>query len=90
MLQPALQVLCQGRRRAVAAAGLRFEALEADRLQISVNVGTPNTWALEAYTGVFWRGETVSQLWLPWTVLGFAAIAGWWISRRLARRMESV
>jgi ABC-2 type transport system permease protein len=50
---------------------------------------TPNTWALEAYTGVFWRGESLGALWLPWSVLAASAAAGWFAARLLARRMES-
>ena len=49
---------------------------------------TPNTWALEAYTGIFWRGEAVSALWLPWGMLfvvglGSLLIAHWIAERRL-------
>jgi ABC-2 type transport system permease protein len=51
---------------------------------------TPNTWALEAYTAIFWRDEPVSALWLPWAVLAAAAIVGLLVSRRLARRMETI
>ena len=51
---------------------------------------TPNTWALEAYTAIFWRDEPVSELLLPWAVLAAAAIAGLLVSRRLARKMETL
>jgi ABC-2 type transport system permease protein len=49
---------------------------------------TPNTWALEAYTGIFWRDAPIASLLLPWAMLAAAAAAGLWIARRLARRME--
>jgi ABC-2 type transport system permease protein len=51
---------------------------------------TPNTWALEAYTATFWRDEPVSAILLPWSVLLLAAGAGLLLSRRLARRMETL
>jgi ABC-2 type transport system permease protein len=51
---------------------------------------TPNTWALEAYTAIFWRDEPLSALLLPWAVLAAAAIVGLVVSRRLARRMETL
>jgi ABC-2 type transport system permease protein len=51
---------------------------------------TPTTWALEAYTAVFWRGEGLAALALPiGMLLGFAlltvALASW-----LARRSEAI
>ena len=49
---------------------------------------TPNTWALEAYTGIFWRDAPLGSLLLPWAMLAAAAAAGLWIARRLARRLE--
>ena len=49
---------------------------------------TPNTWALEAYTTIFWRGGSVSQLILPWFMLVGAGLGGLWIARRFARRLE--
>ncbi len=51
---------------------------------------TPNTWALEAYTSIFWRGDPASELLLPWAMLAAAAVAGLLIARRLARRLESL
>jgi ABC-2 type transport system permease protein len=51
---------------------------------------TPNTWALEAYTAIFWRDEPMSALVVPWTALTAAAVAGLVVSRRLARRMETL
>jgi ABC-2 type transport system permease protein len=49
---------------------------------------TPNTWALEAYTAIFWRDEPVGALLLPWTMLAVAAAVGLWLAQRLARRLE--
>ncbi len=49
---------------------------------------TPNTWALEAYTGVFWRDEAASELLVPWAALALAAGLGLFTARRLARRLE--
>lgn len=51
---------------------------------------TPNTWAIEAYTAIFWRDEPVSALLLPWVALIAAAMVGLLISRRMARRMETI
>lgn len=50
---------------------------------------TPNTWALEAYSGAFWRGETVMQL-LPLCLAllgvgGLALMAAHGFARRLVR-----
>ncbi len=50
---------------------------------------TPNTWALEAYIGVFWRDETAVDLIVPWAALALAGVAGLFIARRLARRLET-
>jgi ABC-2 type transport system permease protein len=49
---------------------------------------TPNTWALEAYTSIFWRDEGPGVLLLPWAMLAGAAAAGLWLARRAARRLE--
>jgi ABC-2 type transport system permease protein len=49
---------------------------------------TPNTWALEAYTAIFWRDEPVAELLLPWAMLAGAAVIGLWLARRSARRLE--
>jgi ABC-2 type transport system permease protein len=49
---------------------------------------TPNTWALEAYTAIFWRDQPAAKLLVPWMVLAAAAALGLALSRRLARRME--
>ncbi len=49
---------------------------------------TPNTWALEAYTGIFWRDAPVRELLLPWLMLTLVAAAALWLARRMARRLE--
>ncbi|MGE0621438.1 MAG: ABC transporter permease [Pseudomonadales bacterium] len=47
---------------------------------------TPNTWALEAYSGVFWRGEDLIAVALPVALLAGTGIAGWLAARALAHR----
>lgn len=51
---------------------------------------TPNTWALEAYTKVFWRDEPLSSLALPVGLLAGAALISTLIAFRLARRWETI
>lgn len=48
---------------------------------------TPNTWALEAYSGVFWRGAAASELLLPCILLALAGVAGLACARLAVRRM---
>jgi ABC-2 type transport system permease protein len=51
---------------------------------------TPTTWALEAYTAVFWRGEGLGALALPvGMLLGFALLATA-LATHLARRWEAL
>lgn len=47
---------------------------------------TPNTWALEAYSGVFWRGEDLSAVLLPVALLAATGVVGWLAARSLAQR----
>ena len=47
---------------------------------------TPNTWALEAYSGVFWRGEPLTDVLLPIGLLTAVGIVGWLMARTLASR----
>ena len=49
---------------------------------------TPNTWALEAYTAIFWRDETATALLVPWAMLAATAAVGLLLARRAARRLE--
>ncbi len=37
---------------------------------------TPNTWALEAYGAIFWRGDTIDAILLPCAILFAVGIAG--------------
>jgi ABC-2 type transport system permease protein len=47
---------------------------------------TPTTWALEAYTSVFWREEPLAALGRPVALLLATAAAAHLVARRLARR----
>lgn len=47
---------------------------------------TPNTWALEAYSGVFWRGESLAAVMVPVALLAAVGIIGWLAARALAHR----
>lgn len=42
----------------------------------AVGWATPNTWALEAYAAIFWRGETTDAMLIPWAALGVAGLVG--------------
>ncbi|XOV86754.1 MAG: ABC transporter permease [Pseudomonadota bacterium] len=47
---------------------------------------TPNTWALEAYSGILWREDPFSTVLLPTGLLLASGIAGWLASLYLAHR----
>lgn len=47
---------------------------------------TPNAWAIDAWQGLLWRGESFVQLAPAWTVLGLGAAVAIAISLALARR----
>jgi ABC-2 type transport system permease protein len=50
---------------------------------------TPNTWALEAYASVFWRGESMPTLATYWVVLAGMGLAGLLFARiQAARRRQ--
>ena len=49
---------------------------------------TPNTWAIEAYTLIFWRQAPVEDLLLSWATLVFAALVSLLVARRLAQRLQ--
>ena len=51
---------------------------------------TPNAWALEAYTSIFWRDESASALLLPVGLLVVSAILGLLIAQRLTRRLVAL
>ncbi|MFI5183638.1 MAG: ABC transporter permease [Vicinamibacteria bacterium] len=51
---------------------------------------TPNTWALEAYSAVFWRDEPVTALVVPVGMLFLSGALGYWAARRLAARGETL
>lgn len=48
--------------------------------------GTPNTWAIEAYTGLLHRGEGAFEIWPCWAVLAALAAAGHGVAHLAARR----
>jgi len=47
---------------------------------------TPNTWVVEAYAGIFWRGEGWNELQVAWLVLATTGLVGLLIARTLAYR----
>jgi ABC-2 type transport system permease protein len=47
---------------------------------------TPNTWALEAYSGIFWRGESLLAVMVPVALLAGVGLVGWFAARLLANR----
>lgn len=49
---------------------------------------TPNTWAIEAYTDIFWRDGVLGDLLLPWAMLAVAAGATLVVAQLLARRWQ--
>jgi ABC-2 type transport system permease protein len=54
------------------------------------NIGwvTPNTWALEAYTGIFWRDAGLRELAASWSALALAAVLALAVAQHLARRWQ--
>ena len=47
---------------------------------------TPNTWALEAYASVFWRGDPLAALALPGALLLLSGLIGLLIARLIGKR----
>jgi ABC-2 type transport system permease protein len=96
-----LATVCRTRRQAQTLANIAILVLSAiggsmvprffmPPLLQDLGWITPNTWALEAYTSIFWRDEPVSALIVPWAALIMAAAVGLLFSRRMARRMETI
>ncbi|HEY5646891.1 MAG TPA: ABC transporter permease [Pseudomonadales bacterium] len=92
-----LATACQTRRQAQTIANTVILVLSAvggsmvprflmpDLLK-DVGWITPNTWALEAYSGIFWRGEGLHDVVLPVALLAMTGIIGWLAARSLAHR----
>ncbi len=53
-----------------------------------VGLFTPNAWAIDGFTKVFWRDEPVSHLWPQVTALIVGGMALFLLARRFARRWE--
>jgi ABC-2 type transport system permease protein len=51
---------------------------------------TPNTWALEAYAGLFWRGDGLEALYLPWAVLAGMGLGALVMARLIAARRSGL
>jgi ABC-2 type transport system permease protein len=51
---------------------------------------TPNAWAIEAYTSIFWREEPPTALILPLSLLAATALVGLGIGQLLSRRLASL
>jgi ABC-2 type transport system permease protein len=97
----ALATACRTRRQAQTLANVAILVLSAlggsmvprffmPPLLQDLGWITPNTWALEAYTSIFWRDEPATALLVPWGALVVAAVVGLLVSRHLARRMETI
>jgi ABC-2 type transport system permease protein len=95
----ALATACRSRRQAQTLSTLVILVLSAlggsmvPRFlmpQLLQDLGwlTPNTWALEAYTAIFWKGEPMQALWLPWGLLVITAGVGLLLAQRFTRRLE--
>ncbi len=46
---------------------------------------TPNTWALEAYSGIFWRQDALLENWAPVGALLGTALLAWLAANWVAR-----
>lgn len=51
---------------------------------------TPTTWAIEAYSGLFWRGQPLGEILLPMLLLLATGIGALLLARLLARRAEQL
>ncbi len=95
----ALTTACRTRRQAQTLANIAILVLSAvggsmvprffmpEWLQ-SIGWFTPTTWAVEAYSGLFWRGDPATSLLLPVGLLLGVGIGSLGLARRLARRDE--
>ena len=97
----ALTAACATRRQAQAFANVAILILSAlggsmvprffmPPLLQKIGWATPNTWALEAYAAVFWRGQGPPALFLPVGLLLLSGVAGAFVALRLARRHEAL
>jgi ABC-2 type transport system permease protein len=97
----ALTAACATRRQAQAFANVSILILSAlggsmvprffmPPLLQKIGWATPNTWALEAYAAVLWRGQGPAQLILPVGLLLLSGVAGTLVALRLARRHEAL
>jgi ABC-2 type transport system permease protein len=97
----ALATACHSRRQAQTLSTLVILVLSAlggsmvPRFlmpQLLQDLGwlTPNTWALEAYTAIFWKGEPMQALWAPWGLLVITAGVGLLLAQRFTRRLETL
>ena len=46
---------------------------------------TPNTWALEAYSGIFWRQDSLLEIWAPLGALAGTALLAWLAANWIAQ-----
>ncbi len=94
-----LAAVCRTRRQAQTLANVAILVLSAlggsmvprffmPELLQDLGWLTPNTWALEAYTAIFWRGQGFDALVVPWAMLAAAAAGGLWLAHHAARRLE--
>lgn len=92
-----LAAACQTRRQAQTIANtviLVLSALGGSMVprffmpQMLQDIGwlTPNTWALEAYSGIFWRNESLTDVLMPMGLLLMSGLIGWWLAQILSRR----
>ncbi len=97
----ALTSVCRNRRQANSVASIGILILSAVGGSMvprffmppfirTLGWFTPNTWALEAYTKLFWRDEPLSALALPVAVLAGAGLLSLAFARLMMRRWESV
>ena len=46
---------------------------------------TPNTWALEAYSGIFWRQDSLLEIWPPLGAMLGTAVLSWLAANWIAQ-----